>query len=473
MTNPILATDSYKHSHFLQYPPEARIISAYAEARVNDFSDEVLFFGLQPFLADYLGRAITAADIAEAEAICAAHGVPFNRTGWDTIVKDHGGFLPLEIRALPEGSIVPAGVPLVQVENTDPRLPWLTTFIETALLRAIWYPATVATLSWKCKAIIRAGLAATSDDPEGQLPFKLHDFGARGVSSGESAGLGGMAHLVNFMGTDTLEGILAARRYYDADMPGFSIPAAEHSTMTSWGRDREEEAYANMLDAFDGEGRLVAVVSDSYDLDAAVAGIWGDSLRGKVLGRAGTLVVRPDSGDPVETPLRTIKTLWERFGGTINARGFRVLDPHVRVIQGDGMTIASIARLIDRLIEEGFAIDNIAFGMGGGLLQQVNRDTLRFAMKANAMRDAGGVWHDVAKAPATDPSKGSKAGRQAVVARDGKLVAARRDATDPAEDLLQPVWRNGKLLRRHTFAEVRARSEAASSDNRLPALEPA
>jgi nicotinamide phosphoribosyltransferase len=282
-----------------------------------------------------------------------------------------------------------------------------------------------------------------------------------------------MAHLVNFMGTDTLEGILAARRYYDADMPGFSIPAAEHSTMTSWGRDREEEAYANMLDAFDGEGRLVAVVSDSYDLDAAVAGIWGGSLRDKVLGRAGTLVVRPDSGDPVETPLRTIRALWDKFGGTINARGFRVLDPHVRVIQGDGMTMATIARLIDRLIEEGFAIDNIAFGMGGGLLQQVNRDTLRFAMKANAMRDANGVWRDVAKAPATDPSKGSKAGRQAVVARDGKLVAARRDATGPAEDLLQPVWRDGEMLRRQTFADIRARSESASDDTRLPALEPA
>lgn len=460
MTNIILATDSYKHSHFLQYPPEAAVISAYAEARINDFSDRLVFLGLQPYLIDLLGKPISAADIDEAEAICTAHGVPFNRAGWDAILADHGGYLPVEIKALPEGMIVPCGVPLVQVENTDPRMPWLSTFIETALLRAIWYPTTVATLSWKCKAIIRAGLEMSSDNVAGQLPFKLHDFGARGVSSGESAALGGLGHLVNFMGTDTMEALFAARRYYGADeMPGFSIPAAEHSTMTSWGRDREAAAYENMLDSFAGEGRIVAVVSDSYDLDAAVTDIWGGSLKDKVLTRKGTLVVRPDSGDPVETPIRTIKKLWEKFGGTANCKGFKVLDPHVRVIQGDGMNIDSIARLVDRMIEEGFAIDNIAFGMGGGLLQLVNRDSLRFAMKANAMQDKHGVWHDVSKKPATDPTKGSKAGRQAVVRKGGTLVAKRLDAVNASEDLLTPVWRNGELLVRHSFAELRARSE--------------
>lgn len=455
MTNLILMTDSYKHSHFLQYPPEARAISAYVEARKNDFADEVLFMGLQPFLIDRLARPITMGDIDEAEAVCNAHGVPINRAGWEMILNDHAGFLPIEIRALPEGMIVPTGVPLVQVETTDPRLPWLATFIETALLRAIWYPTTVATISRQCRLIIAAGLAKTSDDPSGQLPFKLHDFGARGVSSAESAGLGGMAHLVNFMGSDTMEALLAARRYYGADMAGFSIPAAEHSTMTSWGRARETDAYANMLDRFDG---VVAVVSDSYDLDAALTGIWGGALREKVLARNGTLVVRPDSGDPVETPVRVIRMLWDAFGGTVNAKGYRVLDPHVRVIQGDGMTPATIARLIDRLIGEGFAIDNIAFGMGGGLLQQVNRDTLRFAMKANAIRDDQGVWCDVAKAPVTDPTKASKAGRQAVVRRDGRLAAARLEGVVEADNLLLPVWRNGTMLVRHSFDQLRARA---------------
>lgn len=458
MTNLILATDSYKHSHFLQYPPEARVISAYAESRPNDFADEVLFLGLQPYLLDYLSRPVTAADIDEAEAICAAHGVPFNRAGWQAIVADHGGMLPIEIAALPEGTPVPTGVPLFQLANTDERMPWLTTFVETALLRAVWYPTTVGTLSRKCKRIIAAGLDKTSDNAAGQLPFKLHDFGARGVSSGESAGLGALAHLVNFSGTDTLEGILAARRYYGAEMPGFSIPAAEHSTITAWGRDREEAAYANMLDRFDGDGAIVAVVSDSYDLDNAIEHIWGERLRGRVLARKGTLVVRPDSGDPVETPARTLARLWEAFGGTVNAKGYRVLDPHVRVIQGDGMNVASIERLVARVAADGFAIDNIAFGMGGGLLQQVNRDTLRFAMKANAMRDADGVWHDVSKRPATDLGKASKAGRQAVVEESGQLVARRQVEVDPERDLLKPVWRNGELLVRHSFDELRLRS---------------
>ncbi|MFN5127922.1 MAG: nicotinate phosphoribosyltransferase [Sphingomonadaceae bacterium] len=459
MTNIILATDSYKHSHYLQYPPEAAIICAYVESRINEFTDRLVFVGLQPYLIDLLGKPITKVDIDEAEAICRAHGVPFNRMGWDAILADHGGYLPIEIKALPEGMVAPTGVPLIQVENTDHRMPWLSTFVETALLRAIWYPTTVATLSWKCKAIIKAGLEKSSDDVAGQLPFKLHDFGARGVSSGESAALGGLGHLINFMGTDTLEAIVAARRYYAADMPGFSIPAAEHSTMTSWGRAREEAAYENMLDNFAGEGRIVAVVSDSYDLDAAVAGIWGGSLKDKVLKRQGTLVVRPDSGDPVETPIRTVKMLWEKFGGSLNSKGYRLLDPHVRVIQGDGMNITSIGYLIDRMLEEGFAIDNIAFGMGGGLLQLVNRDTLRFAMKANAMQDKDGIWHDVAKKPATDPAKGSKAGRQAVVSEGGRLVAKRFDAVASGDDLLQPVWRNGELLVRHSFDQVKARSE--------------
>lgn len=457
MTNLILATDSYKQSHFLQYPPEARTISAYVEARPNPFSEDLILFGLQAFLVDHLSTPISAADIDEAEGVCAAHGVPFNRPGWEAVLADHGGLLPLEISALPEGTIVPTGVPLIQVENIDLRMPWLTTFIETALLRAIWYPTTVATLSGKAKRIIHAGLVRSSDDPMGQLPFKLHDFGARGVSSGESAALGGLAHLVNFQGTDTMEALIAARRFYGEEMAGFSIPAAEHSTMTSWGEDREQAAYANMLDRFKSEGRTVAVVSDSYDLDNAIENIWGGSLRDRVLGEGGTLVIRPDSGNPVGTPVRALQTLWEKFGGSVNGRGYRLLDPHVRLIQGDGMNLRSIGELIDRTIEAGFAIDNLAFGMGGGLLQQLNRDTLRFAMKANAMRDDEGVWHDVHKAPVNDPGKESKAGRQAVVIEHGRLVGRRIE--DAGKNLLEPVWRGGELLKRISFAEVRARAE--------------
>ncbi|MEM8836506.1 MAG: nicotinate phosphoribosyltransferase [Pseudomonadota bacterium] len=461
MTNPILATDSYKQSHFRQYPPEATRISAYIEARENDFSNGVLFFGLQAFWKASLSQPITLENIDEARELCRRHGVPFNDEGWQIILSEHSGLLPLEIKALPEGMLVPNGVPLVQVENTDERLPWLSTFIETALLRAVWYPSTVATLSLRCKEVIYKGLVQTSEDPDGQIQFKLHDFGARGVSSAESAALGGMAHLVNFAGTDTMEALNAAIDFYDADMPGFSIPAAEHSTMTSWGASREADAYTNMIDEFGGEGSLVAVVSDSYDLDHAVDQLWGGKLRERVLAKGGTLVVRPDSGDPVTTPIRVIEKLWNHYGGRENAKGYRVLNDAVRVIQGDGMTVETIEKLVTQLVDEGWSIDNIAFGMGGGLLQHVNRDTLRFAMKANAMKIADGTWQDVAKRPATDPAKASKAGRQAVVAVNGTLKAKRLDEVSDEEDLLQPVFRNGDLLSHQAFEDIRIRADEA------------
>lgn len=461
MTNPLLATDSYKQSHYRQYPPEAQQISAYVEARANPFSKNVLFFGLQAYLKNVLLKPITAADIKQAERVCAAHGVPFNRKGWDQILKDHDGLFPLEIKALPEGTLVPSGVPLVQVTNTDARMPWLTTWIETALLRSVWYPSTVATLSFKCKEIIYRGLLATSDDPDAQVPFKLHDFGARGVSSAESAALGGMAHLVNFAGTDTMEALEAASTFYGADMAGFSIPAAEHSTMTSWGRDREEQAYANMLDQFADPGKLVAVVSDSYDIDNAVETLWCGRLKERVLSSGATVVIRPDSGDPVATPLRVLETLWTHYGGTTNGKGARVLNPAIRLIQGDGMTLESIRHLIEALVDRNWSVDNIAMGMGGGLLQQLNRDTMRFAMKANAMRTADGTWTDVAKNPASDPGKASKAGRQAVIERSGRLTAARSDQVLADEDLLQVVYRNGELVKDWSFEEVRQRAQNA------------
>ena len=302
LTNRILATDSYKFSHAWQYPPGTTEVSAYIETRAGARFKEITSFGLQMFLKEQLSYPVTKEHIDEAEALVLAHGLPFNRAGWEIVLKEHGGMLPLEIQALPEGMTFPLGTPLVQVRNTDPRLPWLTTFVETALLRAVWYPSTVATVSRQAKKIIYAGLQRSSDDPDGQIPFKLHDFGARGVTSGEQAALGGCAHLVNFMGTDTVEGLVAARRYYGAEMAGFSIPAAEHSTITAWGRDGEIDAYRNMLTRFGGKGKLVAVVSDSYDVQNAVRNIWGGALKSAVIATEGTLVVRPDFRRPDPPP---------------------------------------------------------------------------------------------------------------------------------------------------------------------------
>ncbi|AWY09235.1 nicotinate phosphoribosyltransferase [Ruegeria phage vB_RpoS-V10] len=457
--NPILRTDSYKTSHFNQYPAGATRVSSYIEARGGDFA-ETVFFGLQAFIKAYLLNPITMDDVAEARDLYEAHGVPFNTTDWAYIVIEHGGYLPIEICAVPEGTVMGVRNVQVQVTNTDNALPWLTSYVETALLRAIWYPSTVATLSRRMKQFIYQGLVQTSDDPDGQINFKLHDFGARGATSSEAAMLGGMGHLVNFMGTDTVEAIVGARRFYGEPMAGFSIPATEHSTMTSWGRDREVDAYRNLL--VKNPTGLVACVSDSYDIFNAVRHIWGEQLRDEVMAREGTLVIRPDSGNPTVMPLDIIELAMEKFGFTVNSKGFRVLPSQVRVIQGDGMDGGSIPHLLQNAIDRGISVDNFAMGMGGGLLQKVNRDTMKYAMKANAI-EIDGVWHDVYKDPITDQGKQSKKGRQALINYNGELVTIREDAIPqgahgPARNYLRPVYRNGALLVDDSFAAIRARA---------------
>jgi nicotinamide phosphoribosyltransferase len=457
LDNLILNTDSYKASHFLQYPPGTEEISSYVESRGGRFP-YTLFFGLQAFIKQYLLTPITYDDVGEAEALLIAHGLPFNQAGWLKIVNDHGGHLPIEIAAVGEGEVVPTRNVLVQVRNTDRELAWVTSYIETALLRGIWYPTTVATLSFEAKRIIRRHLDRTSDDPDGQIPFKLHDFGARGVSSLESAMLGGMAHLVNFQGTDTVSALLGAQRYYGAAMPGFSIPAAEHSTITAWGREREAEAYANMIDRFGEPGKLVAVVSDSYDVFNAVSELWGKTLKDQVLRSGATLVVRPDSGNPPEVVVEVARRLAAAFGTSTNKAGYTVLNPCVRIIQGDGMDLNEIDVVLTALTGARFSAENVAFGMGGGLLQKVDRDTLKWAMKASAIK-VGGFWHDVYKDPVTDPGKVSKKGRQALV-RDAKGWRT-VPAAQARDNRLVPVYRDGKLLSQTSFDAIRARADAA------------
>ena len=458
----VLNTDSYKASHWLQYPPGTQTVFSYIEARGGSLPYTV-FFGLQALLKEYFTQPVTAEDVSLAAEVCAAHGVPFNGDGWLHIVNTHGGRLPLRIRAVPEGTVVPVNHALVTVENTDPACWWLTSYVETALLR-VWYPTTVATHSHATRRLIADALAR-SGSPEG-LPFKLHDFGARGVSSLESAMLGGMAHLVNFQGTDTMTALLGARLYYGEPMAGFSIPAAEHSTITAWGRDGEADAYRNMLRQFGKPGALLAVVSDSYDLDAAVHRLWGGELRDEVIASGATIVIRPDSGDPTTVVLRTVQALAAAFGCETNPKGYRVLR-HVRVIQGDGITRASIAAILAALEAAGYSADNIAFGQGGALLQQVNRDTLGFAMKASAAQ-VDGSWRDVFKAPVTDPAKRSKAGRLTLMRKGDAFATVRLDSPgchearrSGATEVMRTVYEDGHLLVDDSFAAIRVRAGQA------------
>lgn len=461
-SNLLLNTDSYKASHAFQYPHGTTNVYSYIESRGGQF-DRTVFFGLQMFLKQYLTKKITQEMIDDAAAFWSAHGEPFNREGWQYILTAHEGFLPVRIKAVAEGSVIPTHNVLLTIENTDPKCFWLTSFLETALLRAVWYPTTVATVSWHAKQIIRKALEKSSDNTEAQLPFKLHDFGARGVSSLESAGIGGAAHLVNFMGSDTATGVLFANKFYKCTMSGFSIPAAEHSTVTSWGRSREIDAYANMITQFGKPGSLVAVVSDSYDVMNAAKEIWGNALKNLVLESGCTLVVRPDSGDPLKVPIDVVEALGEKFGYTLNSKGYKVLHNSVRVIQGDGITIESLPKILDNLLARGWSADNMAFGMGGGLLQLVNRDTLKFAMKCSAAK-INGKWVDVFKDPVTDPGKRSKRGRLILSRETGKYSTMSLNSGFAYSNLLSDVFLNGKILHETSFDQVRERANQLAID---------
>lgn len=464
--NIIFLTDGYKPTHYPQYPDKTTSIYSYLESRGGAFQHS-LFFGLQYFLKRYLaGKVVTQENIEEAAEFFpkyyAGTSAVFNRAGWEYILKEHDGKLPIEIKAVPEGQILPIRNALITVENTDPKAFWLTNYLETLLVET-WYPITVATQSWYMKQTILRHLQETGD-PAGIL-WKLHDFGFRGVSSPETSGLGGAAHLVNFMGTDTIPGIVLAHNYYGADLAtaGGTIPASEHSTITSWGKDNELAAFRNMLNQY--PTGLVACVSDSFDIFKACSDLWGDKLRQQVFNRDGVLVIRPDSGDPHVILPKILGLLGDAFGYTINEKGFRVLHPKVRLIQGDGVEYNTLNTMLNALKMNHWSADNIAFGSGGGLLQKVNRDTMKFAFKcSSAVVD--GETRNVYKQPITDSVKASKKGRLKLV-KMGHFFT-----TIPVEenadnynyrDELQTVFLNGAITREYSFEEIRERAATSGA----------
>lgn len=449
--NFILQTDSYKMSHARQYPGGTESVYSYFESRGGKFDDTV-FFGLQYYLKRYLeGQIITREKIDEAEELAKLHfgtANHFNRNGWEHILNVHGGRLPVVIKAVPEGAIVPVKNVLMTVENTDPKCFWLTNYLET-MLSEVWYSTTVCSLSYNVKKVISRFLDATGT-PE-LIDFKFHDFGYRGVSSQESAAIGGAAHLVNFKGTDTLAALKLIKEYYNESCAGFSIPATEHSTITSWGREHELDAFRNVLKQYP-EG-LVACVSDSYNIWDACEKLWGSELKEEILKRNGTLVIRPDSGVPHTVDLKVIEILGEKFGYTVNEKGYKVLDPHVRVIQGDGVNLEEVGNILCHLKSAGWSADNIAFGCGGGLLQKVDRDTQKFAFKCSSIT-VDGKERDVFKDPVTDTGKRSKTGRL-VLTKVGETYTTQNTGVDHLEE----VFNNGKVIKEYGFDEIRARTK--------------
>lgn len=456
------ATDSYKASQAHQYPKNTRRVTSHMVARGSTIADYVLWYGINYYLKAYLeGVILTRKDVDIAENFWDAHfgSKIFDRSLWDYIVDNCGGKLPIRIRAVREGTKVKNHNVLMIIENTDDKCWWLTNYIETLLMK-VWYTCTIGTNSAEIRKIISKYLEETGTPAD--IWFKCHDFGGRGVSSEETAALGASAHLLSFMGTDTVHGIFLAQAFYNTvNMIGFSVPASEHSTITSWGREGEVLAFENMLDKF--PTGIVACVSDSFHILEAIDK-WG-TLKHKIENRKGRLVIRPDSGDPARTDLAVIEKLGAVFGYTVNEKGYKVLPDYIRVIQGDGVSRTSIAHILETLKNAGWSADNIGFGSGGKLLQDFNRDDFNFAIKCCEV-DVDGETRYIEKTPVEINADGelvfsfktSKKGNMKLV-KDGdgfRTVTALDEDYADAIDEMEVIYENGDVKFEPVYEDVRA-----------------
>jgi nicotinamide phosphoribosyltransferase len=462
--NLLLLTDSYKPTHPDQFPPGTTGVFSYFASRGGTY-DHVDFVGLQYLIYRRLTRGFALGDVSEAEDFYHQHfGTRLFRADlWRKVYERYAGDLPMEIRAVPEGSRVPTGVPAFTVRSLDASFAPLLGSLEPLFAHA-WYPSTVATQAGEERAAVLRWLEVTGDPAT--IDYKVHDFGLRGASSVESAAIGGLGHLLWFKGTDTVPALALARDYYGCPMAGHSIFATEHSTMTSWGRDGELDAYRNVLRvARERSLPLYAAVSDSYDLFHAIGELWGGALRDEVLAMNGTLVLRPDSGNMLEVVPAAIRLAMDRFGYTTNEKGFTVLPPQVRFIQGDGIDgPKSIHELYRALWRAGISADNLAVGEGGGKLQKVNRDTLKFKFAASSVV-VDGERRAIAKDPLTDPGKRSLAGEVTTFrdhVRDGSGRYVLRVGLEAERkyggDAMQTVFDVGHVPETQTLDEMRERA---------------
>ena len=458
--NICLLTDSYKVTHHYFYPNGTEKIYSYLESRVGAEFNKTIFYGLQYIIKKYLeGQVVTQEKIDEADKLISAHiGEDiFNRQGWQYILDNHEGRLPIEIRAVAEGTPVSVSNVLMTVENTDKKSYWLPNYLESLLLQ-VWYPSTVATLSAEVRKLCNFYLEVTGSCAD-NLDFMLHDFGYRGATSTESAMLSGSAHLLSFSGTDTIPALTIPENYYnDSDLYGFSVQATEHSVMTSLGCEGEIEQILNVID--NAKGGILSMVIDSYNYrnfltEAGRSGsVLNDAIMNFLENESNKVVFRPDSGEPVSTTLDCLNLLSEGFGSHINDKGYKLFDLNIGLLWGDGLNYHKIRDILFAMKSNGWAAENIIFGMGGGLHTAVNRDTQRNAFKCSAqLRD--GEWHDIFKNP-LDSSKKSKTGRFKLIHDNNSFKTVPID--NEGEDLLQTVFRNGELLIDDKFADIKKKA---------------
>lgn len=481
---PVLLVDGYKVGHPFQYPKDTELVYSNLTPRKSRTGEDegVMFFGLQYFVQEYLIRQFDELFFSRPrEEVLRTYARRIDAyLGKDAMTYEHiaalhdYGKLPIRIKAVREGTVVPYGVPMLTLENTRPEFFWVTNMLETLLSAVIWKACTSATSAHGFrKTFERYSEQTVSDEPNPFIDFQGHDFSFRGMSGVEDAALSGAAHLISFAGTDTVPAIDLLETYYGANadmgLVGVSVPATEHSVMCMGERESEVETFRRLVEDVYPRG-IVSIVSDTWDFWNVLTGIL-PALKEKILARDGKVVIRPDSGDPVKivngdpeaapgTPEHkgAIRLLDEIFGSTKTKKGFRVLDPHIGLIYGDSITKDRQERILAGMAENGYASDNVVLGIGSFNYQYVTRDTHGFAMKATFGRTRSRGDMAIYKDPKTDDgTKRSARGLLRVDRVEGKL-RLRENVTREEEEggELELVFREGELVRFQTLDAIRA-----------------
>ena len=483
--SPILLKDGYKVGHKFQYPEGTTLVYSNLTPRKarNPELNEIVFFGLQYFIKEYLIHEFDEHFFKrpKAEVLKEYARRMDNYLGKDSITYQHIGdlhdlgYLPLEIKALPEGSLVPMRVPIFTIKNTIPEFFWLTNMLETLLSAISWKPSTSATTAFQYLRTFTRYAKDTVGEDLSFIPWQGHDFSFRGMSGIEDAVMSGAAHLLSFAGTDTIPAIDFLEQYYNAncekELIGGSVPATEHSVMCMGTQDDEIKTFERLISEVYPSG-IVSIVSDTWDFWQVITEFL-PALKTRILTRAGKVVIRPDSGDPVKiivgdknAPIGSpaykgaIECMWETFGGVITDKGYKLLDGHIGLIYGDSITPERQVEILEGLKQKGFASYNVVLGIGSYTYEYVTRDTFGFAMKAT-YGEVNGVGRDIFKDPKTDDgTKKSAKGLMQVFknAKTGKLELKDQCSwEEEGKGELKTVFKDGKLTVDWTLAEIRER----------------
>lgn len=480
MSNPLLLTDGYKVDHRRQYPEGTSLVYSNWTPRRSRLEnvEEVVFFGLQYFIKKYILEDFDNYFFKQPKDKVITefnrrinNYLGENQVGTAHIEALHDlGYIPMVFKALPEGSAVPLRVPMLTMYNTKPEFFWLTNYFETLLSAVIWMPCTSATIAKTYRKVLDKFAMETASNPA-FVDWQGHDFSMRGMAGIEAALISGSGHLLSFTGTDTIPAIDFLEKYYnansDAELIGGSVAATEHSVMCMGTIEDELGTFKRLICEVYPKG-IVSIVSDTWDLWKVLTE-YLPKLKQEIENREGKVVIRPDSGDPIDIicgnpagkneneKKGVIELLWDLFGGTVNDKGYKELIPQIGAIYGDSITIERATKICERLKAKGFASTNIVLGIGSYTYQYNTRDTFGFAMKAT-YGEVNGIGREIFKDPITDDgTKKSAKGLIKIVLEDRQYqVIDQVNWSEEKTGELKEVFRDGKLLIDLSLSEIRA-----------------